>query len=187
MRESLGKPGSLRVVPLLDPEKQVGADGIDIHLGCYFLASRPENLDCFRIDSPEGAQAQLPIHVPYGVRIILPASSAILGSTLEYIKLPFDMGAQVLTRSSYGRLFITIATATWVHPGFRGCLTLEIVNSSRGPIELRPGMKLAQLVFWRIDDAAAPERDTIHGKYSGSVRPVFPDLEDDARDLKRFS
>jgi len=210
IKERLGKPlekpGSLRIVPLLDKDKQIGPAGVDVHLGCYFLASRQENLDCFRIVSADpaevptpptaGAPRRLPsdparaqrrLHVPYGRAIILPPSSAILGITLEYIKLPYDMSAQVLTRSSYGRLFITIATATWVHPEFRGCLTLEIINSSRGPIELKPGMGLAQLVFWLIDGAEKPPSDVVRGRFAACVRPVYPPLQAEASELGRFS
>ena len=41
---------------------------------------------------------------------------------------PLDLAAYVVGKSSWGRCGLIIATATGVHPGFYGCLTLELSN-----------------------------------------------------------
>jgi len=103
-------------------------------------------------------------------------------STLEYLKLPYDVSGQVLTKSSLARRFITIETAPWIHPLYRGCLTLEIANSSNIAVPLRPGESIGQLVLFSVDfpDSEPGVRldngakDRIEGTYFGPVSPELP-------------
>ncbi|MCP4306415.1 MAG: dCTP deaminase, partial [bacterium] len=66
---------------------------------------------------------------------------------------------QVLGRSSWGRLGLVVATAVTVHPGFRGCLTLEIQNLGSAPIRLVAGVRIAQLMCWRAESATRLDED----------------------------
>jgi dCTP deaminase len=50
--------------------------------------------------------------------------------TLEWIRLPKNLAAYVTGKSSWGRRGLIPATATGVHPGFKGCLTLWTRASS---------------------------------------------------------
>jgi deoxycytidine triphosphate deaminase len=71
-------------------------------------------------------------------------------------------GAFLVTRSfvpthnsSIGRLGLIVhATAGFVDPGFEGTLTLEVTNLTRIPIELWPGLPIAQLSFMALDRPA---------------------------------
>jgi deoxycytidine triphosphate deaminase len=57
--------------------------------------------------------------------------------------------------SSLGRLGLIVhATAGFVDPGFGGTLTLEVTNLTRIPIELWPGLPIAQLSFMALDAPA---------------------------------
>ena len=65
-----------------------------------------------------------------------------------------------------------IATACNVDPGFKGCITLELVNSGEAPLVLYPGVRIAQLVFHHADGKAKYDE----GKYdcqaaTASIRP----------------
>jgi deoxycytidine triphosphate deaminase len=76
-----------------------------------------------------------------GRSIHLHPNEMALGATLEYMALPPDLGAQVVTRSSYGRLGLITATAVQVHPYFHGySQECQLVQSSamRRPIQQRP-------------------------------------------------
>lgn len=42
---------------------------------------------------------------------------------------------------------LIIATASYIDPGFKGCVTLELANVSNVPIKLYPGIRIAQLIF----------------------------------------
>src|SRR5207302_7623717 len=50
-------------------------------------------------------------------------------------------------RSSWGRAGLVIATAISVAPGFRGVVTLELANLGVAPLDLRPGVRIAQIMF----------------------------------------
>jgi dCTP deaminase len=82
--------------------------------------------------------------------IILPGES-ILGCTQEIVECPQDLSARVEGKSSLGRLFLAIhVTAGVVDAGFRGQITLEIVNHGPWEIVLYEGMKIAQLSYFTM-------------------------------------
>jgi dCTP deaminase len=117
-------------------------------------------------------QSDLHVHVPNGGSLVLPAHQTVLGVTLEFIKLPFDVSAQILTKSSIARTFMIIETAPWIHPNYRGCLTLEIANVSNAALILHPGMAIGQLILIEVKN---PELiDVLSGTYIGPIRPEAP-------------
>jgi dCTP deaminase len=79
----------------------------------------------------------------------------VLARTLEWVRLPDDVVARIEGKSSIGRLGLIVhATAGFVDPGFEGTLTLEVTNLTRIPIELWPGLPIAQLSFMALDRPA---------------------------------
>ncbi len=88
-------------------------------------------------------------HVRFGEDFILHPRSFVLGVTLEWLRIPSNLAGYVTGRSSWGRRGLVIATATGVHPGFTGCLTLELSNLGDLPISIRPGMTIGQLFLHR--------------------------------------
>jgi len=85
-----------------------------------------------------------------------------LAAIHEYIRLPKDLCADVVGRSSWARLGLIIAMATFVHPGYAGCLTLELQNLGQTPIRLKPGLRVAQLIF-RETTLTALSDDVLEG------------------------
>ena len=119
----------------------------------------------------------------------MPAHQTILGATLEFIKLPHDVSGEILTKSSVARTFTIIETAPWIHPNYRGCLTLEIANGSNTPILLYPGRRIGQLVLLQVTDENKLESGTalasgaLSSTYFGPVFPETPEFKDPHRDL----
>jgi dCTP deaminase len=147
-------------------------DSIDLRLGSHFFVPRSYRSPCFipGLTSPHHLYQEQ--YIPRGSFLVLPAHNTVLGATLEYIKLPSDVSGEILTKSSWARTFITIETAPWVHPLFRGCLTLEIANVSNAPVILYPGEKIAQLILLLTTcDTSKKKEDEIEGTYIGPVRP----------------
>src|SRR6266852_7940353 len=152
MRLPITDPKSFVVTPLLSPDN-FDVDSLDLRLGTHFLLPQipPEP---FYYPSKAVAPSQLRVHVPVGAYIVVPAHQTVLGVTLEFIKLPFDVCGEILTKSSVARTFLLIETAPWVHPLYRGCLTLEIANVSNTPQVLYPGFPIGQLILIKNDAAA---------------------------------
>jgi dCTP deaminase len=145
-------PQRLVITPLLD-KKQIGPSSVDLRLGTQFIQVRRHAelaIDPFDRATFGGREE---VTVPFGEQFVLHPLHFVLGSTLEYIRLPNDLAGQVLGRSSWGRLGLVVATAVVVQAGFAGCLTLELANMGSVPLLLRPGLRVAQLCVWR---AVAP-------------------------------
>lgn len=78
---------------------------------------------------------------------ILRPNRMILGSTIERVDIPATMVGRIEGKSSLARVGIQIHSAGYLDPGFRGNVTLEIVNFWPRSIMLWPGMKIAQISF----------------------------------------
>jgi dCTP deaminase len=163
---------SLVITPMLN-EGVFDEDSLDLRLGTYFLLPQIPPQPFVDPTSPgTSSQSYLRLHTPLGAYFVLPAHQTVLGATLEYIKLPFDISGQILTKSSVARMFMVIETAPWIHPLYRGCLTLEIANVSNTAIILYPGMTIGQLVLFNVNVAEQPEK--LSGTYVGPVYPEAP-------------
>lgn len=139
---------------------QTGAGSIDLRLGTWFMTLRQARMNCLEIDKPGGQAKLTKTHfVPFGGEYYLHPRSFVLAVTLEWMRLPRDLAAYVIGKSSWGRRGLIIATATGVHPGFKGCLTLELGNVGELPIAIKPGMQICQLFFHTVstDDNAVDQ------------------------------
>lgn len=141
--------------PNLEDLRKTGAASLDLRLGTWFLTLRQTKMTCLDVtcdsDTSEmpGNNAKY-IHVPFGDDFVLHPRSFVLGATLEWIRLSRDLAAIVTGKSSWGRSGLVIATATGVHPGFTGCLTLEITNLGQIPLKIKPGMRICQLFLHMV-------------------------------------
>lgn len=171
--DRLNKPIDSTLSLVITPYPQdIDKDSIDLRLGSYFFVPRGHRAPCFVPGLTSPMHLYCEQYIPIGSYLVLPAHHTVLGSTLEYIKLPSDVSGEILTKSSWARTFVTIETAPWVHPLYRGCLTLEIANVSNTPVVLYPGVKIAQLVLIStMRDTAINQEDEIEGTYIGPVRP----------------
>src|SRR5580704_9468372 len=175
---------SLVITPILD-EEVFDEDSVDLRLGTYFLLPQIPPQPFVDPTSPGTAsQSYLRLHTPLGAYFVLPAHQTVLGATLEYIKLPFDVSGQILTKSSVARMFMVIETAPWIHPLYRGCLTLEIANVSNTAIALYPGTPIGQLVLLHAGILEPPKQ--LSGSYVGPVYPEAPALRPPGQALRKI-
>jgi dCTP deaminase len=85
---------------------------------------------------------------------VLQPKYCVLGALNENITCPANVLARVEGKSTWGRCFLAVhVTAGFVDPGWDGRLTLEIVNHGPWPIQLWPGMKIAQINFTKLATA----------------------------------
>lgn len=175
IRERLFETKDLKITPLLDPDSQIEDGSINLTLGTQFIVAKKSEyplIDPRKLDMDEAMKFQEKITLAFGQWIVLHPHQFALGSTFEFLKLPPDLSAFVLSRSSFGRAGLQIATATYVHPNWQGCLTLELQNFGEVPIKLYCGSPIAQIVL----QEAQPPLDPTPIK-SIPVGPVFTDLK----------
>ena len=163
----------LHIDPLLE-ESQIGEVTIDVRLGVDFIVSiltrKPfintsKSDDSFRnIDTYFNTTRR-----DLGDAFILYPGQVVLGTTLEYVSLPADCYADIISRSSYTRLGIHVNTM--IQPGYRGCLGVELFNHGNSPVELVVGSRLFQMRIFEMDQQRQYEAEG-QRKYLGNVRPT---------------
>lgn len=170
------REGRIVVSPMLDLDDQVGEGSIDLRLGTKFITTRRSQ---YRLMNPKELDASTArsflsrVHLVFTDDFILHPGQLILAATFEFVMLPTNMCAYVVSRSKYGRAGLLVATAAYVQPGWKGCLTLELLNSGGVPIQLSCGAPIAQIVVHRCEEVGAiPKRPP-------SLGPEFPDLTEE--------
>ena len=105
-----------------------------------------------------------------GSFFILPAHSYALAVSLEHFKIPADVIAICLGKSTYARTGV-IVNVTPLEPGWTGHLTIEISNSSDSDVRVYANEGIAQLVFHRGTPPATTYADR-SGKYQGQQHQI---------------
>lgn len=171
----------LIVTPILSPE-QIGETSLDIRLGNQFIVFQTHR---FGIFEPVGVSTKFQPRkiqerqvIPFGDRLVLHPGVLVLACTFEYISIPGDLECQVEGRSSWARLGLQVSTASSIEPGFKGVITLELSNVATVPLTLRPGIRIAQLIFRKVEP---PLKNPYTGKrkYRCPIGPEFSRLHED--------
>jgi len=165
----------LVITPLLDPEEQLhkGSASVDLRLGTRFMASRKG--DMTHIDTKAQdfekkiANLQDSYYVNIGKYFVLHPGHFVLATTLETLCLPPNLAGSVVTRSSWGRYGLIIATAVGIHPNFVGVLTLELRNLAEVPLKLYPGRRILQVFFHEVEQTEPEAFDK--SAYLASTKP----------------
>ncbi|MBM4274776.1 MAG: dCTP deaminase [Deltaproteobacteria bacterium] len=169
--------------PFYDEKSLLSANCLDLRLGHEFILMRRAELPTLAFGKGDDfgkEDINITLHrfyettyVGFNDDFVLHPGELVLGSTLEYVVLPKDVMGYIIGRSSWGRLGLIIATAIIIHPGFKGCPTLEIVNIGNIPIHLFPGspIPIAQVAFHWV----GPGQKSYAGRYSTQwVGPTGP-------------
>ena len=174
-------------LPDLDKLKKSVDASLDMRLGTWFAKKKARNralVDFYDPEMKPSDNLASIYYVPFGKDFILHPNNFVLAVTLEWIRLPSHLAAFVMGRSSWGRHGLIIETAPGVHPGFSGCLTLEMANVGDVPIRLRPGARICQLYFHETNPL---EKKQNSGRMIGRRQPFAPTIEPDEfeRELER--
>ena len=186
-RMNLSNSDRFFVDPLLDDD-QIGEVTIDLRLGCDFLVSiltRRPYISTLKAESGFRGVASYFQNTrrEFGDSFVLYPNQLALAVTLEYVGLPQDVFADILTRSSYARLGIHLNTM--IQPGYRGCFPIELFNSSNNPVELVVGSRIVQTRLFSGSFSAEYTGASLTRKYLGNVRPMASRAPDDP-DLQRL-
>ena len=102
-----------------------------------------------------------------------------LASAMEYFSMSNDLVGIVHDKSSLARRGLQVFN-TVIEPGWRGYLTMELVNHSAVPIKLMRGDPIAQVLFHSLDE---PAEKPYAGKYQDQKRGVQKPLKEDGSPL----
>ena len=109
---------------------------------------------------------------------LLYPNQVALATTLEYVSVPKNMVADIVSRSSFNRLGVQLSTS--VQPGYRGCVSLELVNHGQSPIELVVGGRIVEARFYEIDgELDYIDAERAPRKYLANVRPIVSQADKD--------
>lgn len=103
---------------------------------------------------------------------VVPPHGYFLGRSLEYIRMPDNVSALLLTKSTYARVGCFLNT-TPMEAGWVGHITLEIANLTDRPIKLYTRQGIGQLQFFQGERPKVTYADR-KGKYQNQIGIVLP-------------
>ena len=103
---------------------------------------------------------------------IIPPNSFLLGRSVEYFKIPFNIVCLVLGKSTYARTGL-VANFTPLEPGWEGRITIEISNTTPLPAKIYANEGIAQVLFFEGDMPEVTYASR-KGKYQGQQGITLP-------------
>jgi dCTP deaminase len=160
----------------IDPfdDKDVQPCSVDLHVDRFFRTFHNARHPFIDVKTPMDDLTEV-VEVKEEEAFILHPGEFVLGSTLEYVKLPNDLVARLEGKSSLGRLGLLIhSTAGFVDAGWEGRLTLELSNVANLPITIYPNMKIGQISFVRLTSPVDNPYGSakVGSKYQGQRGPT---------------
>jgi len=96
--------------------------------------------------------------------VVIKKGGFALVPTMEFVSLPADLCATLWGRSSFGRKGITLG-AGYIDPGFRGNLTICMVNNGPEDVAVQKGMRIVNMLIHPIEGLV---ESSYHGQYQDS-------------------
>ena len=176
----LWKDGKVQFSPNIE-ERSIGLSSIDLRLGYSF--TKHKDLSGVQVDpldegfepanlteTTDFSQQTLPSGQTH--MFILKPREFVLARTLEEVRLPRDLCAQVQGVTTGARAGLTVhATAPHIHPAFRGSITLELANFGSWNITLRPEMRICQLILFQVSPPVSQAEVDALSSYLGQLTP----------------
>jgi dCTP deaminase len=104
---------------------------------------------------------------------LIPPNSFALARSMERFKIPRNVLALCIGKSSYARCGI-ICNITPLEPLWEGTLTLEISNTTPLPAKIYSGEGLAQVLFYESDEECEVAYADRSGKYMNQTGITLP-------------
>lgn len=99
--------------------------------------------------------------------IVIPSGGFLLGSTIEYFKIPRNVVAICVGKSTIARMGVEVIV-TPLEPGWEGNVVIEIVNHNPRPVKIYANEGIAQFMFAMGDVPHMSYKDS-GGKYQGQT------------------
>ncbi len=149
----------------------VSSYGYDIRVGREFKIFT--NVNSTVVDPKNFDEANV-VDIEADIAIVPPNSFA-LARTVEYFKMPKDVLAICLGKSTYARCGI-IVNITPFEPGFEGYITIEISNTTPLPAKIYANEGIAQVIFFQGDEVCEISYADKNGKYQKQTGITLPKI-----------
>lgn len=106
---------------------------------------------------------------------IIPPNSFALARTVEYFRIPRNVLAICLGKSTYARCGI-IVNVTPLEPEWEGHVTLEFSNTTPLPARIYANEGAAQMLFLESDEVCETSYRDRNGKYQGQTGVTLPKI-----------
>lgn len=172
-------PLMITPLPDLDDLEKSGSAAVDLRLGCWFSSLQKYSISTMQTNVDQSLKILTnEIYIPFSSQFILHPRDFALAVTLEWVSIPAHLAGYIHGKSSWGRRGLIIATASVIHPGFKGCITLELTNLGEVPIAIQPGMRISQLCLHESPVKGASETD--QSSFIGQRKPHVGEVKTDA-------
>lgn len=164
------------VISPMEMDEAVQPAGVDLRLGDVF--QRP-NLETTHFLRPHALNASdfIPVCHPLNEdgEFLMRPGDFVLATTMEYVEIPDDLQGRLDQRSTYARcgLFMHLVAGN-IEPGFKGYITLEILNASMRTLALKPGERVVQLVLEPLTSPCMRDYASKGGRYHGQGQCTAP-------------
>jgi len=104
---------------------------------------------------------------------VIPPNSFVLGRSVEYFRIPRNVIAICLGKSTHARCGIVV-NVTPLEPEWEGYVTIEISNTTPLPVKIYANEGIAQVLFLQSDQECETSYADKRGKYQGQRGVTLP-------------
>ncbi len=175
--------GRIGVTPAPNYATQLSSCMLDLHLGNTFRVFEYGSIPAIDTRGAiNGEQFMRALEVKDGDAFTIQPGELVLACTKETLTLADDIVGRLEGRSSLGRLGVIVhGTASVVHPGWTGVVTLELGNIGRMPVILSPGMRICAFTFEQLSSPAEVPYGKGKNKYAGQTGPLASKLGEETK------
>lgn len=170
-------------ISILPPpdESKIKGISVDLRLDNKFRVFNDHTAAFIDLSGPSSEMQQImdkvmgeEIQIKENESFFLHPGELALASTLESVSVPDDLVAWLDGRSSLARLGLMVhVTAHRIDPGWHGQIVLEIFNSGKLPLALKPGMDICAINFETLSSPSEkPYNKRADAKYKDQKGPT---------------
>lgn len=184
------KAGDIAVDPMPSPDKIKGIS-VDLRLDNRFRVFADHTAPFIDLSGPKDEVQQImdrvmgeEIAIEEGQAFFLHPGELALAATYESVTIPDNLVGWLDGRSSLARLGLMVhVTAHRIDPGWHGQIVLEIFNSGKLPLALRPGMDICAINFETLSSASEkPYNKRVDAKYRNQTGPTASRINQDTKE-----
>jgi dCTP deaminase len=184
--------GKIAITPTPDESKIKGIS-VDLRLDNKFRVFNDHTAPYIDLSGPRDEVQKImdtvmgdEIEIAEGDAFFLHPGELALAATFEAVSIPDDLVGWLDGRSSLARLGLMVhVTAHRIDPGWEGQIVLEIFNSGKLPLALRPGMDICAINFETLSSASdQPYNKRLDAKYRNQKGPTASRINQDQKQEK---